>query len=40
MKNSLKRLISGIACAALTIGLTLPAQALPWPPRPRQVLSG
>ena len=27
MKSSLKRLISGIACAALTIGLTLPAQA-------------
>ena len=32
MKNSLKRLISGIACAALTIGLTLPAQAAEAPP--------
>ena len=32
MKNGLKRLVSGIACAALTIGLTLPAQAAEVPP--------
>ena len=32
MKNSLKRLVSGIACAALTIGLTLSAQAAEAPP--------
>ena len=32
MKSSLKRLVSGIACAALTIGLTLPARAVEAPP--------
>ena len=32
MKNSLKRLVSGIACAALTIGLTLPTRAAEAPP--------
>ena len=32
MKSSLKRLVSGIACAALTIGLTLPARAAEAPP--------
>lgn len=32
MKSSLKRLVSGIACAALTISLTLPARAAEAPP--------
>ena len=32
MKNSLKRFAATLACAALTIGLTLPAQAVEAPP--------
>ena len=32
MKSSLKRLVSGIACATLTISLTLPARAAEAPP--------
>ena len=32
MKNSLKRFAATLACAALTIGLTLPAQAAEAPP--------